>query len=179
MSSVRKIAQRLARKILRGIITIAYDDAGIQRLQIKTLSGDVHEVPRIQEYGFTSVPHNDAEAMLVMVNDSDGFVFAVDDRRYRLKGLEQGEVALYDDEGTKFHVKRGGIIHCSAATKIDFETPDAFFSGNIHADGDIKDRAQSDGYTMQAMRDKHDVHNHPDADGTTQSPNQKFNGGQE
>lgn len=174
MYLVKKIAQRLARKILRGIVTLSYDDAGIQRLQIKTLNGDVHEVPRIQQYGFTSVPHNGAEAMLAMINDSDGVVFAVDDRRYRLKGLQDGEVALYDDEGTKVHIKRGGIIHCKAATKIELETPDAFFSGNIHADGDIKDRAQTSGYTMQAMRDKHDLHSHPGVHGETGAATQKF-----
>lgn len=177
ISLVKKIAQRLSRKVQRGIITLVYENEGIQWLQVKARDGYVYEAPRIQEYGFTSVPHVGAQAVLLMIDDSNAVVIAVDDGRHRPKDTPYGEVIVYDDEGTAVHIKRGGIIHCSAATKIDFETPDAFFSGNIHASGDIKDHAQGDGYTMQEMRDKHDVHNHPDADGTTQFPNQKFNGG--
>jgi len=34
----------------------------------------------------------------------------VSDRRYRLTGLAEGEVALYDDLGHKVHLAREGIV---------------------------------------------------------------------
>ena len=34
----------------------------------------------------------------------------VEDRRYRLRGLAGGEVAIYDDQGQKVHIKRNGIV---------------------------------------------------------------------
>lgn len=43
-------------------------------------------------------------------NRAQGLAVKVDDRRYRLKGLACGEVALYTDEGDKIHLERGNLI---------------------------------------------------------------------
>ena len=40
---------------------------------------------------------------------SHGLVIAVEDRRYRLRDLKDGEVALYDDLGQVVHLTRDGI----------------------------------------------------------------------
>ena len=39
-----------------------------------------------------------------------GIIITVDDRRYRLTSLAQGEVAMYDDLGQKIELKRDKII---------------------------------------------------------------------
>ncbi|WP_431477838.1 phage baseplate assembly protein domain-containing protein [Massilia eburnea] len=58
--------------------------------------------------GFTSVPKPGAEGVVVFVggNRDHGLVIAVEDRRFRLKGLASGEVAIYDDQGQKVHLTR-------------------------------------------------------------------------
>jgi phage gp45-like len=37
-------------------------------------------------------------------------VISIEDRRYRLTGLAEGEVALYDDLGQVVHLRRGGLF---------------------------------------------------------------------
>ncbi len=173
---LRKLARNIARKVLRCIVVLSYDDRGIQGVQAKTLAGDLFEVPRLQEYGFTSRPHQGAEGVLLMFDESNALVLGVDDKRYRLKNLEHGEVALYDDEGTTIHIKRGGNIQVIAATKISFDTPLAEFSGDIKAMGDIKDRINDGGFSMQDIRNLYDGHVHGENgnSGPTNPPNQRF-----
>jgi phage baseplate assembly protein V len=96
----------------RGILTLIDDTTKEQTVQIKLLDSEVHDsVERYQEYGFTSVPKSGAECITVSVGGNRGHsvVIATGDREYRLKGLEDGEVAIYDDQGQCVHLKRGGI----------------------------------------------------------------------
>ncbi len=178
---LRKLTRKIARKVLRCILVLSYDDKGIQRVQTKTLAGDLFEVPRLQEYGFTSRPHEGAEGVLLMFDESNGLVLGVDDKRYRLKNLAHGEVALYDDEGTTIHIKRGGNIQVVASTKISFNTPLAEFSGDIKAKGNIKDHSDGGGFSMKDMRILYDGHVHGENDngGPTDSPSQQFGGSNE
>lgn len=67
----------------------------------------------------------------------------VADRRYRLKGLESGEVAIYTDEGDKVHLKRGkvidietGTLNIKAAVAVNFDTPQITQTGKIVSKGD-------------------------------------------
>lgn len=176
MSMIRTLMRQLSRKVLRGIVTLSYDDTGIQRLQIKTLSGDVYELPRVQQYGYTSNPHAGSEGIVLMLDDAHGVVVAVDDRRYRMKGLKNGEVALYDDTGNKVHLQRSGKIHVTAPTQITFDSPLAHFTGNLTALGQITDLSASDGISMSQMRAKHNSHKHAENDngGPTDPPDQEM-----
>lgn len=120
------VRRRISLLFGRGIIRRTYDDAGIQRLQLDVLAGETRDkVERIQEYGFTSRPKEGSEAVLIFPNGSRefGLVIAVDDRRFRLKNLEEGEVALYTDEGDAIHLKRSGTIEILAAAKVIVKSP--------------------------------------------------------
>jgi phage gp45-like len=59
-----------------------------------------------------------AEAVVLFVGGrrEHGLVVAVDDRRYRLKGLEKGEVALYNKAGGKVVLKADGSIEVGGGT---------------------------------------------------------------
>lgn len=106
------IKHRVRNMIGRCILSVINDDTKLQSLQIEALDGEVHDgAERVQNYGFTSHPHADAEGVVIFPSGlrSHPIVIAVDDRRYRLTGLRQGEVALYDDLGQKVHLKRDGI----------------------------------------------------------------------
>jgi phage gp45-like len=75
------------------------------------------EVPVVQAYGFQSRPADGAEAVVVQVgsNADQALAIAVDDRRYRI-ALAGGEVAIYDDLGSRVVLKRGGVIEVEATT---------------------------------------------------------------
>lgn len=68
---------------------------------------------RVQNYGFTSHPHpggaTETLALFVGGDRGNGLVIVAGDRRYRLRPLVEGEVALYDDLGQVVHLKRTGI----------------------------------------------------------------------
>ncbi|MEQ8318774.1 MAG: phage baseplate assembly protein V [Rhodospirillales bacterium] len=107
-----KLQRGIRLMIGRAVIAAVDDDGGLQRLQLKALADEVMDLrERFQEYGFSSHPHPGAEAILVSLggNRTNTVVIAVDDRRYRLKSLAEGEVALYDDQDQVVHIKRNGL----------------------------------------------------------------------
>ncbi|WCT72048.1 phage baseplate assembly protein V [Sphingomonas naphthae] len=106
------IRRRMSGMVARAIVSAISDNKGLQAVQIQVLADEGHDdVERLQQYGFTSVPRPGAEAAVMFVGGlrSHGLVIAVDDRRFRLKGLREGEVALYDDQGQSILLGRDGI----------------------------------------------------------------------
>ncbi len=124
------LARRARLMVARAVVRMVNDGLKMQGLQIGLLADEARDgVERMQEYGFTSHPHPGAEAVAVFVggNRDHGIVVAVDDRRYRIKGLATGEVALYTDEdqsgGHRIHFKRGKEIHLIAGASSIVMTP--------------------------------------------------------
>lgn len=121
------IKRRLNLLVGRGILNLSKDDgSGNQRFQVSLMADEVRDdMERLQEYGFTSRPLAGSEGILLFPGGTReiGYIIAVDDRRYRLKPLEEGEVAIYTDEGDKIHLKRGGTIEILAATKVIVNSP--------------------------------------------------------
>lgn len=180
MSTLRALNQvmapalrRVALMVGRAILELVDDGAPLQTLQLSLLSDEVRaNVERVQQYGFTSHPQNGAEAVAVAVGGSRDHlvVIAVDDRRYRLRGLAQGEVAIYTDEGDKIVLKRGGIIEMTAATQVVINSPLVQCSGNLQVAGSIDSgatitaavdvRDQAGTKTMAGMRASFNPHKH-------------------
>lgn len=130
------LATRLANLVSRAVVRRVDDSTKMQSLQVTLLADETRDgVERVQNYGFTSVPQAGAEAVTVFVSGyrDHGLVVAVDDRRYRLTGLEAGEVAIYTDEGDKVVLKRGGTIEVTAATKVVLNAPVVELAGNTQA----------------------------------------------
>lgn len=70
-----------------------------------------------QHYGFCSRPLPGAHGILLKAGLNDMVVVATEDNRYRV-ALEEGEVALYDNYGSKVHLKNGGDIEISCSGKV-------------------------------------------------------------
>lgn len=107
------IVSRIYSIISRALLESINDASGIQKVKLSILKGENRDnVERFQDYGFTSTPKAGAEAVVAFVsgNRDHGIVIKIDDRRYRLQGLEEGEVALYTDEGDSIELKRGGRV---------------------------------------------------------------------
>lgn len=146
----------------RAVLSVISDGTAIQTAQARLLADEVQDdVERVQEYGFTSVPKPGAEAVIAFVggNRDHGLIIAVDDRRYRLKGLASGEVALYDDLGQKVHLTRSGIVIDSPQVSM---TGNLLVAGSIVAQGNISDQGSK---SMAGMRTVFNNHVHTDPQG--------------
>lgn len=138
--ALRPLAQRLQLMIGRAVVLLVNDNTRLQELQVSLLADEVRDqAERFQNYGFTSHPLPGAEAVAASVAGSRDHVvvIAVDDRRYRLRALQPGEVAIYSDEGDKVVIKRGGVIEVTASTKVRLVTPLVECTGNLQVAGTI------------------------------------------
>ena len=144
--TINKVMAPLARcvtlMVARGVVGLINDSTLMQSVQVQLLSGETRDMERFQNYGFSSAPFAGAEAACVFVrgNRDHGIVVAVDDRRYRLSGLQNGEVAIYTDEGDSVILKRGRhmqfntqTLTINAAMEVIVNTPLMQING-----GDLK-----------------------------------------
>jgi phage baseplate assembly protein V len=184
-AGIRALNNRVMLTVARAVVSLVDDTTKLQSLQLKLLRREIREnVERFQNYGFTGKPHAGAEAVVVFVggNRDHGLCIAVDDRRYRVKGLEDGEVAIYTDEGDTIVLKRNRVIEVTtetfrvnASTKVEINSPllevntdSSTFSGDVDVVGDVSDANGS----MQEMRDTYNDHTHPS--NATQPPTQQM-----
>ncbi len=184
---MRPLAQRIGNMVSRGVVSAVSAALKMQGLQVKLLAGEVKDgLEHFEPYGYTSHPKSGAEAITMFIDGdrSHGVVIVVADRRYRLKGLAAGEVALYDDQGQKVHLTRSGIVVDGAGKPIAIQntpsvtmtTPQVTMTGNLKvngnivADGDISDHGNK---SMAGMRGTYNSHTHNDPQGgTVAAPNQ-------
>lgn len=176
---IAPLHRRIMLSIGRAVLNAVYDDAPTQLVQVSMLSGEVRDkMERMAEYGFTSVPLSGAQGVAVFVGGDrgHGVVIATSDPRSRMKGLQPGEVAIYDDQGQSVHITRAGIVVKGAGKPITLtDAPKARFEMDIEATGEIRDKCDSGGKTMSDMRQVFNGHDHNDPQGGVVSkPNQQM-----
>lgn len=120
-SSTRSTADRMGGAIARGTLEKVSDTPRMQEVDVKLAHGEpANGVELFMPFGLTYVAQpptteggkkRKAEVVLVFPTGARSHPIAlmVGDRRYRLKGLQNGEVALHDDQGQKVHITRAGI----------------------------------------------------------------------
>lgn len=151
-------------KMWRRVQTIArrarvhnLDDTGptqAMQLQLSKLE-TLDPVLRLAEYGFTSSPPTDSDAVIIFVGGdrANGVAIATGHRASRLKNLQRGEAAIYDDQGRFIWIKRNSIeieagnkpvdiknatvVTVNASTKVELNTPLLKVNGDIQATGNI------------------------------------------
>lgn len=119
---LRPLQNRVANLLARAVLRRVDDSQDLQQLQVDALDGETRDaVERFQQYGFTSVPEDGAEAAVLFVGGhrDHGIAVAVDDRRHRLKGLASGEVALYHKDGARVLLKANGSIEVTPKSGQD------------------------------------------------------------
>jgi phage baseplate assembly protein V len=136
----------LNRMLVRGTVVLVDSARKLQALQMRLTAGEVKDgLEHFEPYGFTSNPLAGAEGIAAFIGGdrSHGVLLVVADRRYRIQGLEPGEVVIYTDEGDKVHFKRGRIIdietdtlNIKASKAVNIDTPVINQTGKIVSDGD-------------------------------------------
>lgn len=120
------IKNRFSLLIGRGIVRSVSPSGKVQRIQITSLKDDtLSDVEQLQPYGLESYPKpsSSTEALFLCVNGNRGqaIITNILDRRYRPKDLAEGEVCLYDFNGSRVHLKQNGdmIIKDLHGNKIE------------------------------------------------------------
>lgn len=119
---------------------------GADKVQVQVLDEEtLDNIDRVEPYGFSyrSKPGSRAYLQFPAGDRSYGVALIIGDKRYQVD-LQEGEVAMHDDEGNHVLMKRGGIIEAKAATKVIAQTPlfetsgDAKIGGKLFALGGLE-----------------------------------------
>lgn len=113
---IAPVVQRVRLMVSRAVIRLVDSSRRVQVLQAGLLAGETRDnLECFEHYGFTSnpLPGMEAAVMFIGGDRSSGVVVAIGDRKFRLRGLKPGEVALYTDEGDSLVFKRGRTVELS------------------------------------------------------------------
>lgn len=135
-----RVANRVRLSIGRAILRAVTDTSTLQQLQVELLAGEVRDgCERFQQYGYTSHPLPGAECIALAVGGDRNHVvvIAADDRRFRVKSLKPGEVAIYTDEGDSILLGRDRKIVVTAGTSVTVDSPQVNFTGDVHVVGTV------------------------------------------
>ncbi len=142
-ATLNALRRRISLMIGHAIILTIDDTTKLQNLQVAALADEVMSLrERFQEYGFTSRPHPGAEAIMVSLggNRTNTVIIAVDDRRYRLKLDNAGDVAVYSSGENYLVMRANGDIDCRAPgdAQIAIEgDADVIVGGEARLEGDV------------------------------------------
>ena len=190
------LRRRLKIMLSRAVGRLVDPSTLLQTMQLELLKGEVLDgIEHMEGYGRTANPPAGFEALTGSMGGDRAHTVAIATvhRQSRLLGLKPGEQALYDDQGQVIALLRDKIIHiygCArlvadvatevtvtcplvrvvASSKVRFETP------RLEVTGEIVDRCDADGRSMEQMRTTYDSHTHPENDngGPTGAPNQQI-----
>lgn len=118
-SAFRAINRSITNLLARAVVTGLNSASKCQMVQVDLLAGESKEnVEHLEPYGFTSAPLTGAEGFSLFPDGdrSHGVILMVSDRRYRIKGLQGGEVCLFTDEGDTLTFKRGNTVELKTKT---------------------------------------------------------------
>lgn len=193
------IANSLNNLIARAVLTVLNTVTKCQGVSLTLIGGEtIENIEHIEPYGFTSAALAGAEAVVLFPSGdrSHGVAIAVADRRYRLRGLQGGEVAIYTDEGDSIILKRENVIEVTtkkyivnaeekislntrkveinASEEVAFTTPDITSTGNVAAGGEVSDGVGK----MSQIRVTYNGHSHigRGAGNQTDGPSAKMGG---
>lgn len=116
------LQNRIVMSISRAVIESVKDTEGMQIVKVNLLAGESREgIERMQNYGFSGVPTDNAEAVAVAIgsNRDHLIIIACDDRTKRIKGLEKGESVQYNSNGDKWHLKKDGTLEGTLSKNLE------------------------------------------------------------
>ncbi len=116
ISLIKKTAQRLTERQIKQIrlgTVLLIKDGKTSKLQLKTAGGDILDnVSFLEPYGFKSKPKTDGSLALnfTVGSDVNNIVLCIGNHYLDIAPLDDGQVCLYDESGSKVLLKNNGII---------------------------------------------------------------------
>lgn len=103
------ILARIRRVVMGSVIKMVDDSGDLQKMQIETIGHSVYDnIEKFGQFGFASNPPIGLDAIIVERNGKY-ICIAIGDRKYRIKNLESGDVAIYDMRGQIVKLNADGI----------------------------------------------------------------------
>lgn len=142
------------RLAFRGVLNLVKSADNIQKTQVSGFADEtLQDVELMQHFGFTSVPPAGTQSVIIPIGGqtSHGIVIATENGAFRVKNLQNGEVAIYDQSGSTVVLKQGRLIevdcdrfvlNCknyqvNATQGANFDTPKLETSQVLTAQGKI------------------------------------------
>jgi phage gp45-like len=125
----------------RGTVKLVNANTKMQSLQVGLMADETADkVEHFEPYGFTSNPQGGAEAIVLFPNGdrSHGIAVIVGDRRYRLKGLASGDVAVHDCRNQSVVLTETGIVINALKHTINADTE---INGSLTVSDEIRGAA--------------------------------------
>lgn len=143
---LRPITRRLSAMVVRAVVVEVVEDLQRQGLQVRMDSDESGDnIERFQQYGFSSVPPPDSEAIIAALkgNLAQRIALAVEKKELRPKG-DPLDVFLYHAEGHHMRLSKDGklIIPVTdaileASNSVTIISPQTLIQGPLHVTGGI------------------------------------------
>lgn len=146
------LRRRLRMVVQRAVVEYVHAQNGRPFVQVVSTGGEPCDAEFVQPFGLASTPVGGAGAVVLNLNGDRSHAIAINvgDNRYRVE-VAAGEVALYNQDGAKIHLKAGRIIDIDAdqlninCDVIINGTTD--IQGNVTTTGTLKNNNVSVGST--------------------------------
>ncbi len=134
---LKPLKLKIALLIGRCVILAVDTTTKVQELQIEALKDEVIDnIEHRQTYGFASVPLAGADGIVLAVGASrnNAVMIGVEDTRYRVQGLENGDVAIYDDKEQTVLLTKDGISITAKKLSIKTDADIELKAKNLNVD---------------------------------------------
>ncbi|WP_338803570.1 phage baseplate assembly protein [Xenorhabdus griffiniae] len=172
-----EIAKNLYRRAMMmlglGRVTTCNDTGVIQQVQYQTAMEVRDNTKRVAEFGFSSgLPANTDVVLAFLGGDrSNAVVIGSNHQQYRHRGLNPGEVVVYNQWGLHILLTESGItveaqgqpvtVNNAAQVTVNASTEVLLNTPVLRVSGDIIDNCNSNQTTMKQLRDSYNRHTHP------------------
>lgn len=151
------------------------DEGGaVQRVQLRHSALEVHDrVLRLQDYGLASVPPAGTDMLTMFMGGDRGaaVAFGSGNQAHRPRDLGPGDACLHDNRGHRVHISNAGVVIDAAGddvtivnagtVTINADVKVRLVTPRLEVTGEIIDRCDTDGLTMEAARNVYNNHHHP------------------
>lgn len=131
------LARRIKMLVQRSVLTRVKYDSKVRLLQVKLPGGqELADIEHLEQFGFTSHAPAGAECLVLAFggNGSHSVGLQVGDRRYRMV-IEEGDVAIYNQNEDYLHLKNDGTATLKSSTKVIVDSPAVEMTGTLKVAG--------------------------------------------
>ncbi|CAB3783319.1 hypothetical protein LMG28688_01623 [Paraburkholderia caffeinitolerans] len=169
-----RTVRRLLNLIGRARVNLVDDSGPVQMVQVTVNELEtIDRVPRVQEFGFASVPPKGSDVALIFIGGDrgNGAIVGSNHQASRQRGLKYGESMIYTEDGKRIYLTAsGGIeidangqpvtINNSTTVTINASTGVVMNTPLLQVSGDILDNYGTNTRTVAGMRQVANMHTH-------------------